>query len=784
MGTMVKRADQDQERIGLEIRAKGIVQGVGFRPYIYRLAIAHRLHGWVRNENGSVLIRVEGLEADVNGFSRQIIEHQPRLARISTLEKKRVSLKHYDRFSIDLSKSSTDHSLGIPADIAVCRDCLEELGNPADRHYLYPFTNCTNCGPRFTIIEATPYDRGKTSMKQFLTCPACDEEYHDPANRRFHAQPVACPACGPQIQILDQKGRLVKTEGRWLNFFFDQIALGKVFAVKGLGGFHLCCAADEDTVAELRVRKNRPAKPFALLCRDLATVSKYCHVSECEAAWLFSPQAPVVLLSAAEDCSLPPNINPGLSTLGMMLPYTPLHYMIMSGPHEMLIFTSANAGGMPMVKDNDEALKSLQGIADYYLTHNRHIVQRCDDSVVSLKTGGLQMHRRSRGFTPATLPLQLSSDATVLGAGAEMKNTFCIVKGNEAILSQHHGEIDTVEAETAYLESLSQMMKLLNTSIDAVGFDLHPAYNISALAGNIPAGRYYGIYHHHAHFASCLAENGFNNKAIGVILDGTGYGEDGLIWGFEILTGDYLSYNREYHQSYIPQPGGELAAGSPWRVAVSYLRQSMGAEGLAAADQLFGDRFKEELSIVARQLEYDNNTVLSSSCGRLFDAVAAILGICQVNTYDGQAAIQLSELLVSQVPIAGGDHYPYTITDNEINFLLMFPALLHDLKGGRNRENIARCFHHTLALAIKEAVLRIARRTGLDTVALSGGSWLNPYLLKKTVQLLNGEKLTVLLHNKIPPNDGGLSLGQAAIASWRLKNNVHGSTNASIGNRQ
>lgn len=784
MDTMVKRSGQNKEQIGLEIRVKGIVQGVGFRPFIYRLALAHNLHGWVRNENGSVLIKVEGSEANINTFSRQIIEQKPRLARISALEQKRVSIEGYDIFLIDLSKGSKDHRLGIPADIAVCRECLDEICNPADRHHLYPFTNCTNCGPRFTIIEETPYDRNKTSMKYFLACPDCDMEYHDPADRRFHAQPVACPECGPQVQILDQNGKLVKSEAGWLKFFHDQVSRGKIFAVKGLGGFHLCCAADEAVVAELRRRKNRPSKPFALLCRDLVTVSKYCRINESEAAWISSPEAPVVLLSTNEDCNLPSNINPGLTTLGIMLPYTPLHHLIMNGSHEVLIFTSANAGGLPIVKDNQEALNNLQGIADYYLAHDRHIVQRCDDSVVSLKSGALQIQRRSRGFTPSPLTLLPFNDLTILGAGAEMKNTFCIVKGNEAILSQHLGEIDTVEAEKAYLESLNQMMKLLNTGIDAVGFDLHPAYNISALARDIPADIYFGIYHHHAHFASCLAENGFNDKAIGVILDGTGYGEDGMIWGFEILTGDFLSYKREYHQSYMPQPGGDLSAKLPWQVAVSYLRQAMGSEGLAVADELFGGRFKNELPIVARQLENNINTVLSSSCGRLFDAVAAMLNICHFNTYDGQAAIELSELLVSETPAAGGEHYSFSITGNEIVFLDMVPEIWRDIKAGRSKKHIARFFHDTLALAISEAVLKVTERTGFDTVALSGGTWLNPYLLKKTVQLLKGKNYHVLLHNKVPPNDGGLSLGQAAIASWRLINDVPGYTNALVGDRQ
>ncbi len=783
MDKMVNRSDKVKERISLEVKVKGIVQGVGFRPYIYRLAIAYNLKGWIRNENGSVLIRVEGFKTDVEIFLKQIIEKQPRLARISALEQRRTSFKNYHTFTVDLSKSGKDHGLGIPADVAVCPACLEELRNPDDRHHNYPFTNCTDCGPRFTIIEATPYDRDKTSMKHFEPCSLCSEEYNNPANRRFHAQPVACPECGPWVQILNHSGRLVMAKEQWLKFFFDQIALGKIFAIKGLGGFHLCCAADEGPVAELRIRKNRPAKPFALLCRDVTAASKHCNVSDEEAAWLSSPQSPVVLLPVTEGCSLPLNINPGLATLGMMLPSTPLHHLLMSGPFDLLIFTSANASGQPIVKDNDEAFKCLKGIADYYLTHNRHIVQRCDDSVISLKTGDIQMHRRSRGFTPSSVMLECSSDAIILGAGSEMKNTFCITKGNEAFLSQHLGEIDTVEAETAYLESLHHMTKLLNAKIDAVGFDLHPAYNLSALAKNVSADRHYGIYHHHAHFASCLAENGFNNKAIGVILDGTGYGEDGLIWGFEILTGDYSFFKREFHQTYLPLPGGEISAGSPWRVATSYLQQAMGSEGLVVADQLFGRRFKEEMPIIALQLEKNINTIKTSSCGRLFDAVAAILGICQINTYDGQAAIELSELLVSEGLTAGGDYYPFSISDKEINFLQMFPSILRDVKDGCSKQIIARRFHNTLAMAISGAVQIISERTGFDTVALSGGTWLNPYLVRKTVQLLKEENLKVLLHHKVPPNDGGISLGQAAITSWRWKNDVPGFTNAFAGNR-
>ncbi|MEW5784224.1 MAG: carbamoyltransferase HypF [Bacillota bacterium] len=774
MATVVGSAMAGKKKICLELKVKGIVQGVGFRPFVYHLALKHHIKGWVRNESDGVLLVIEGTADNIDAFYQGLVQDPPPLARIHSIGQRTAAVHGYNQFTIDFSRTSAGKGAAVPPDIAACSRCLGDMMNPQDRHYGYPFTNCTNCGPRFTITETVPYDRANTSMKLFPPCEACAYEYHDPADRRFHAQPVACPLCGPQVQILDHGGRPVSSGDGWLRFFWDQIGAGKIFAVKSLGGYHLACSTAEAVIAELRQRKNRPGKPLALMCRDLETVSKYCEVTETEADWLASPAAPVILLPAMEGCPLPANINPGLSTLGLMLPCTPLHHLIMQGPFDVLILTSANLSGLPMIKDDEEALASLKGIADFFLTHNRGIIQRCDDSVARVVGNRIQLHRRSRGFTPAPVEIDFNSEAAVLGAGAEMKNTFCLLKGSQAFLSQHLGEMDTVEAEMAYLDSLNRFLRSFNFKISAVAYDMHPHYRISSLARELPAGKYYGIYHHHAHFLSCLAENGHNGKAIGVILDGTGYGTDGAVWGFEVISGDYLDFTREFFQRYTLLPGGDAAVKWPWRMALSYLRQAMGMEGLTLGRELFERQFEEEFPIVSRQLETGLQSAPTSSCGRIFDAVSAILGICYRNTYEGQAAVELSEMLSPRDVLLPPDPYPFVIKEKQIDFCPMFPELLSDMKSGKNKVLAARRFHDTVVKAVAAAVQMSAEETGLRTVALSGGTWLNPYLVQKTRDLLKEQKFQVLLHSNVPPNDGGLSLGQAAAAYWRWKKDVPG----------
>ncbi len=772
MVPMAGQTAASQKKAGLELRIHGIVQGVGFRPFIFHLAQKHNIKGWVRNESDGVLLAIEGDTENLDAFMDRLIKEPPPLAKITGINKKSAAFCGYQKFTIHVSESGRDEGSVVPPDIATCRDCLKDIATIYDRHYHYPFTNCTNCGPRFTITGALPYDRINTSMQDFPTCEDCAAEYENPADRRYHAQPVACPACGPRVQVLDRFGKAVAGDNDWPQFFWSKISEGKIFAVKSLGGYHLVCSTREAVVALLRQRKNRPAKPFALMCRDLRTVSKYCLLTRQEEEWLISPTAPIMLLPPVAGNSLPANINPGLSSLGVMLPYTPLHHLIMQGPFDVLVMTSANPTGLPMIKDDEEALEILKETVDFFLTHNRGIIQRCDDTVAGITGNRIQLHRRSRGFTPRPLELNFRSEAVILGAGAEMKNTFCIIKGNEAYLSQHLGEIETVEAEQAYWESLNHYIHSFKFKINLVAYDMHPQYLISAMAREIPAENYYGIYHHHAHFTSCLAENGHTGEAIGVILDGTGYGDDGAVWGFEVLSGDYINFKRELSQRYTPLPGGDAAVKWPWRMALSYLYQAMGSEGLSIGEMLFGKHFEAECSLVSRQLEQDFQMVPSSSCGRLFDSVSAILGICTQNTYEGQAAVQLSEMLSSKDLLCSMDPYPFLIREKQIDFYPMFPELLTDLRSGEDKTFLARRFHDTVIQAVLDAVDIAAGNTGLRTVALSGGTWLNPYLVHKVWHLLEKKKYKVLLHGKVPPNDGGLSLGQAASAYWRWKEDV------------
>ncbi len=765
-----------KEKTCLQLKINGIVQGIGFRPYVFSLAQKFDLKGWVRNGSGGVLLEIEGEEEKISSFCRQLICNPPSLAKIDKVEQRTIPLRNFQSFEINSSQAQQERHALIPPDLAVCRKCLGEISDPNDRHYLYPFTNCTHCGPRFTIVEDIPYDRCKTSMRNFPPCPECRQEYDDPGDRRFHAQPVACPCCGPQLEIRDRTGKVVSGESNWLEFFWEKMCQGNIFAVKGLGGFHLACIVQSSAVQTLRNRKKRPFKPFAVMCRELKTVEKYCHLTEDEAELLSSPSSPVVLLEQKKDLFLPENISPGLNTLGVMLPYTPLHFLLLQGPFEIMILTSANPTDLPILKGNDEAQEQLKDIADFFLVHNRDIVQRCDDSVVRIIGGELQFQRRSRGFVPRPVELGFQTEATVLGVGAEMKNTFCLLKDNKAFLSQHLGEMGTLESDGFYRESLDHFLRFFDLHPQILGYDLHPGYYISATAKSLSVKNKYAVQHHHGHFASCLAENGFGGKAIGVILDGTGYGIDGAIWGFEIITGDFVNFKREYHQRYIPLYGGESSIKWPWRMCLSYLVHSMGEEGLSVARSLFAPRFERELKVLEKGINSLPYYLPTSSCGRLFDAVAALLGICYENTYEGQAAIQLGELLNDKDIALPLDPYPFLLKEKEIDFFPMFPVMAGEIKKGASVSLIARRFHDTIVKAIIMAVKEVSGRTGLNAAALSGGTWHNPYLLRKIVNILAQGKIKILLHRSVPPNDGGLSLGQAAVAYWRWKANVPGDT--------
>lgn len=762
------RKEKLANRLHYRITIKGTVQGVGFRPFVYNQALAHGLTGSVLNAGRGVVIEAEGEAEAVEGFTRVMRDEPPRLAWIDSFTAEELPLEGYTSFEIIVSAGGDDIEALVPPDVGLCPDCARETFDPADRHFGYPFTNCTNCGPRFTMVRDLPYDRPKTSMAVFPMCRDCAREYRDPLDRRFHAQPVACPVCGPSVEFNDAEGRAV--EGEWRSLCWDALGQGRILALKSLGGFHLVCDARHvKALNTLRRRKGRNAKPFAVMCRDLEVVKRYCLVDEAEAELLCSPQAPIVVLRQRPDCDLPVELAPGLKSLGVMLPYTPLHHLLFGGQFDILVMTSGNYSELPLAKENADALSELAGIADFYLWHNREILNRADDSLAAVVDGDVLLYRRSRGYVPSPVKVPFEADRVVLGIGGEMKNTFCLLKQDKAFVSQHVGELDSVEGEDNLFSSLVGFQRLLGIEAEVVGYDLHPDYRSSRLAGKVPALGRYPVQHHHAHLVSCLADNGVEERAIGVILDGTGYGGDGTLWGFEVLTGDYTTFKREYHLGYVPLPGGEQAVRNPWRTAVSYLHTYLGAEaGAREAERLFGDT-GPELAIVQRLLERDFNCPPSSGCGRLFDAVSALLGVCRRSGYEGQAAIELGELVLDPDEGAAVGAYPFAIDDQVISAAGIVRGVLEDLDNAESREIIATRFHNTIVQIILECVRRVSGVTGLRTVALSGGSWQNRYLFASAKKVLPEAGYRLLYHRNVPANDGGLCLGQAVIAyrRWR-----------------
>ncbi|MDN5345068.1 MAG: hydrogenase maturation protein HypF [Clostridia bacterium] len=770
------------QRVALKI--EGTVQGVGFRPFIYRLARRHSLGGKVWNAGEGVMVEIEGRAERVQDFIKSITAEAPALARITGIEMEELAPLGYAGFAIIHSQGVAEGRVIVPPDVATCGDCRQDILNPTDRHYRYPFTNCTNCGPRFTIVRGLPYDREKTSMRDFPMCAACAAEYTNPLDRRFHAQPVACPACGPQVSLVDRQGR--QLPGDWLALSRTLLAAGQILAIKGLGGFHLACdARNQRAIRELRERKNRPHKPLAVMGRDLETVAEHCQVDPVEAGLLTSPAAPIVVLRKKPGCRLPEELAPGQASLGVMLPYTPLHILLMAEGPSLLVMTSGNYSEMPLCIDNQEALESLSPIADYFLWHNRPIVNRCDDSVVTIVAGETQFYRRSRGYVPSPMevPVDGQGRVTVLGAGSDLKNTFCILKDGRAFLSQHIGDLGSLEGEANYQESLAKFKALLNAGPRVVAFDLHPGYQSSLMARAMGDVVHIAVQHHHAHLAACMAENYLNEPVIGVILDGTGYGVDGCSWGFEVLRGDYLQFKRELHLDYVPLPGGDNAVRHPWRTAVAYLYRYCGAEAPGLASRFFADK-GEEIEILARAIQAGLNAPLAGSCGRLFDAVAALLGVCQDISYEGQAAVELSNL----VPWPAGvdteelardlSPYPFEIKEGVISPRLIITGVLADLEQGVPKEVIARRFHDSVIAMVVEALKSAARASGPAKVVFSGGSWQNHYLLTLAKYCLEEIGYQVFVHHRVPPNDGGLSLGQALVGYWRWKQYVCRGTDA------
>lgn len=768
------------------LKIEGTVQGVGFRPFIYRLALRHGLGGMVWNDGKGVYVDAEGMREELEPFISAIKEELPVLAKITAMEKNSLEPKGYCEFTIAHSRGISEGKVIVPPDAAICDDCIQEIKNPLDRHYLYPFTNCTNCGPRFTIVKELPYDRGKTSMDVFPMCPDCGAEYHDPLDRRFHAQPTACSSCGPQLVLVDRQGKVVT--GDWLEGCKMILSSGYILALKGLGGFHLACdGSNREAIITLRKRKKRPHKPLAVMCRDLKTVSDFCHVNEKEDELLRSPASPIVILKKKAGNVLPEELTPEQSSLGAMLPYTPLHVLLLAQGPSVLVMTSGNYSSMPLCIENDEAMEKLGDVADFFLLHNREIINRCDDSVTTVVDGQIQIVRRSRGYVPAPIevPVDDQNQICVLGGGGDQKNTFCLLKGKQAFISQYIGDLDTVEGEENYLHSLKNFKALINAEPRVIAFDGHPNYRSAGLVRKAEDhATQVSVQHHHAHMASCMADNFLQEKVIGAILDGTGYGLDGVSWGFEILTGDYVNFQRQIHMDYIPLPGGDRAVSNPWRTAVSYLFKYCGeaAEGLAKS--IFPGK-ENEIGIIKNMLDTGFNTPLASSSGRFFDGVSALLGICLYVSYEGQAAVELGDLVPwlkgkdAEQWVKDFSPYPFKINHDVIDPQGTVLALINDIQKGRPIKDIARRFHDTVVQIIVQSVDMVSKRTGIKKVVFSGGSWQNRYLVMLTRYFLEKRGCQVFCHQKVPTNDGGLSLGQTMVAYWRWKGHVFGGTNGS-----
>ncbi|KJS87764.1 MAG: hypothetical protein JM58_03640 [Peptococcaceae bacterium BICA1-8] len=745
------------------IEIKGVVQGVGFRPFVYSTAYNNNIKGWVLNNSQGVFIHAEGSKGNLDAFIFALFNNPPR----SSIIKEKVILEEkvegYQEFTIVESQGGGEQEALISPDLAMCPKCYEDVTKGENRRNKYPFTNCTNCGPRFTIIKEVPYDRPKTTMAGFPMCSICKEEYHNPLDRRFHAQPNACPECGPQIKLCDAEGKPV------FGVTVAELLLnGHILAVKGLGGYHLVCDAKNiQAVDRMRQSKKREAKPFAVMAKDMEVVKKYCKLTSREIELLDSPQAPIVILPCKSH-NLPSSLAPGVETLGVMLPYTPLHLLLFSEELELLVMTSGNISSNPLIYQDATALLELHDSAEYYLLHNREIYNRCDDSVVRVINGQTQIYRRARGYVP--LPVEIPEQISVFACGGDLKSTFCLTKGTKAFLSQHMGDLDNYKNFQEYILTAERMQDYLSINPQAVVVDLHPEYN-SHKWGCEWKKPIIQVQHHHAHLASCLADNGVTEKALGVICDGTGYGTDGKIWGMEFLLGDFSGFERLAHLEYTPLPGGEAAVKEPLRMAVSYLYQYLGQADVWQAIENLQNLKKEEMVIIMQQIEADINCPLTSSCGRLFDAVSALLGICTKANYEGQAAIEMEELADSSFR---GKGYGFELEQREslpiqISTARMWQELLADISQGIRREQIAAKFHLTVAEMIVATCQALEKLLPSRKVALSGGVMQNKLLIEILVPMLKEKGFEPLLHNQVPANDGGLSLGQAIIGG-RLAN--------------
>ncbi|HEX6524768.1 MAG TPA: carbamoyltransferase HypF [Streptosporangiaceae bacterium] len=752
------------------VRVEGTVQGVGFRPFVYSLATGLGLSGLVGNDVDGVFAEVEGPPSAVRKFLAALEEKAPPLAKIERVTATAIAPKASTRFEIVASgpagQTQTQARTLIAPDTATCADCLRELSDTADRRFGYPFINCTNCGPRFTIVRDVPYDRPLTTMADFAMCPRCEAEYHDPADRRFHAQPTCCPACGPRLSLLDAKGSTLP--GEPLETAAGLLRNGHVLAVKGLGGYHLAAdAACEQAVAALRTRKHREDKPFAVLAADLASAKQLCEVDTAAVGLLTSPARPIVLLPKLPQAHIASATAPGNRQLGIMLPYTPLHHLLARAVNSPIILTSGNVSDEPIAYQDNDALARLNHIADCFLTHDRAIFIRTDDSVTRPFRGRPTVIRRSRGYVPEPITTHRVFRRPTLACGAELKNTFCLAKENHAFVSHHIGDLENAETLRSFTEGIAHFRRLFDIEPQIVAYDLHPEYLSTKYALEQDDVDLVGVQHHHAHIASCLADNGLDGPVIGVAFDGTGYGTDGTVWGGEFLVASLAEAHRGGHFAPVPMPGGQAAIKQPWRMAAAYLDAAYPGQppDHLAVIRRNQDRWAAVVSMARKGV----NSPLTSSAGRLFDAVASIIGVRDTINYEGQAAIELEQLAVQGEAGPGEAGWYRAGMSSHSTFVIngcdLVRAVADDVTAGVPREVVAARFHNGVAAAIEAGCAAARERHGLGAVALSGGVFQNMLLLHRTVARLEARGFRVLTHSRVPCNDGGISLGQAVIAS-------------------
>lgn len=750
----------------LRIRVKGIVQGVGFRPFIYRIARDYALKGWVKNDTAGVEVVVSGDNGAVDAFLLSLREDHPPQAVIEELTFEEIEGVDGDDFRICPSGLDGKREVLVSPDLATCADCVRELFDPEDRRYRYPFINCTNCGPRFTIIKETPYDRSSTSMSVFKMCADCEREYNDPLDRRYHAQANACPVCGPCLWMVDADGIMVSGDPIINAARF--IREGSIIAIKGLGGFHLACdATSDEAVFSLRQRKRRYEKPFAVMVRDVEMARYFCELGEEEERLLLSPSAQIVLLEEKGLTEISRQVVGKLKQQGLFLPYTPVHHLLMHELDIPLVMTSGNVSSEPIVKGNDEALAKLSGIADFFLLHDRDIVVRYDDSVTLFFAGGAYPVRRSRGYAPYPLRVNRQGGKEVLAVGADLKNTFCLLREGQAFVSQHIGDMESAEEVEHFREALDSMIRLFSLKPEIVAHDLHPEYVTTRLASEMGMPKV-PVQHHHAHVVSCAVDNGITGKVLGIAFDGTGYGEDGTVWGGEFLLADELGYERLAGLYPYPMPGGDACIYRIYRMLFGVLFETLG-DCRAAADRLssFARVPAQEIEAMIFQVEGRHNTPLTSGAGRLFDAVAVLTGLRDRASHDAQAAMELEAIALD-----GEQGYDFDIRSSGgmlvVDTRPIFAAILEDIEKGCRAPLIAGRFHETMSRIIATMTIRLASITGVRRVVFSGGVFQNMKLARMVVEKLHSQNLELFFHRRVPCNDGGISLGQAVIAASRV----------------